>query len=415
MKRISTNMQSLDMRYHMRVQEWKMNQLQNKMASQKRITALRDDPIAASHSTRFQSALLRLKGYTKNVETLRGSIAVTEGYLNEAVDVLQRVREIAVRGAQGTLDASDMAILGDEVNHLLNELVTIGNARTHSGHSLFSGFKTGYEPFRVTRGLVSRDREEMIVSVDYVGDIGKNEVDISSHSTSVANIPGNHAFWAENQRIYANLDARDYRVQTNSTIRIDGMAIELHEGDNVHAIMSKINDSGAAVRAKLDPVGFSLILETTIPHQLWPEDVGDARVLQDLGIIREGDISPPLNIADTARVFGGSVFDMAMHLRDSLYQSDYTEIAGGGIRGVDDALNNLIHVRADIGAEDRRLEETFSRLTYEIPIFTNLNSQEVDIDITEAITNLKMLEYAHEAALATAGRVLRMSLLDYLG
>lgn len=415
MRRISTNMQSLDMRYHMRVREWKMNELQNKMASQSRIKDLRDDPIAASHSTRFQSAIERLGKYIKNVEALRGSIAITEGNLNGAVDVLQRIRELAIQGAQGTLHKDDMALLGDEVNHLLNELVTIGNARSRSGHTVFSGYKTGYEPFRITRGLVTRAREEMIVSVDYVGDIGRNEVDISPHSSSKVNLPGNYAFWAENQRIYATSDARDYKVQENSTISIDGIKVKLREGDNIYAIISKINDSGAAVRANLDPVGFSLILETTIPHQIWPEDIGGGTVLQDLGIIREGDNSPPLNIAHTAKVFGGSVFDMVMHLRDSLYKGDYSEIAGSGIRGIDDALNNLIHVRADLGAEDQRLDATYSRLTYEIPIFTDLNSRETDLDITEAITNLKMLEYAHEAALATAARVMRLSLLNYLG
>ena len=41
MKRISTNMPNMDMLYHMRIREWKMNELQNKMASQTRIKELR--------------------------------------------------------------------------------------------------------------------------------------------------------------------------------------------------------------------------------------------------------------------------------------------------------------------------------------------------------------------------------------
>ena len=43
-----------------------------------------------------------------------------------------------------------------------------------------------------------------------------------------------------------------------------------------------------------------------------------------------------------------------------------------------------------------------------------MNSREVDLDITEAITNLKMLEYVHQASLATASRIMQLSLLNYL-
>ena len=414
MKRISTDMPNFDMQYHLRIREWKMNEMQNKMASQSRIQNLRDDPLAASHSTRLQSVLFRMRRYTKNIETVRGSLAVTEGYLSEAVTVLQRIREIAIQGANGILQTDDMKLLGDEVNQLLNELVSIGNARTVNGNTIFSGFRNGYEPFRATRGIVSREREEVIVSVDYMGDIGRNRVEISANRYVETNIPGNRAFWAENQTIYSVIDARNYQVQQNAMMRMDGVDVHLKEGDNVYAIIDKINSSGAAVRARLDPVQSSLVLETTIPHQIWPEDVGDAHVLQDLGILSIGDRTPPLNIDSSAHEFGGSVFDMVIHLRDALYEGDFKEIGGAGIRGIDDALGQVVTVQSGLGAEDARLEETYSRLSHEIPVFLNLNSQEVDLDVTEAITNLKMLEFTHEAALATAARVMQLTLLNYL-
>ncbi len=412
MRRISTNMPTIDMQYYLRLREWRMNELQNKMASQSRIKELRDDPMAASRATRFQTSEARLRKYSRNIEMLRNNAAVTEGYLNEAADVLQRMREIAIQGATGTLQQSDMAILGDEVNQLLNELVTIGNARSADGKRLFSGYDTGHEPFRATWGLVSRDHPEMIVGVDYVGNIGRNQVEISPATDIAVNLPGNHAFWAEKQSVYSAVDATDYRVRENSHIRVDGIEIQLTEGDNVYAIIHKINSSGAAVRARLDPVQASLVLETTTAHELWLEDLGGTSVLQDLGVL--SDATPPLNSAESARVFGGSVFDMAIHLRDALYRGDSTEVNAGGIRGMDDALASIITSRAELGAKDARLAETYKRLTFEIPVFVNMNSQEVDLDISEAITNLKMLEYTHEAALSTAAKIMQLSLLNFL-
>jgi flagellar hook-associated protein 3 FlgL len=54
------------------------------------------------------------------------------------------------------------------------------------------------------------------------------------------------------------------------------------------------------------------------------------------------------------------------------------------------------------------------RLISEIPETVKMDAQEVDLDMAEAITNLKMLEYTHKAALQTAGRILQPTLLDFL-
>jgi flagellar hook-associated protein 3 FlgL len=255
---------------------------------------------------------------------------------------------------------------------------------------------------------------EVISRVDYVGDIGVNRAEISEGAEIGYKLPGNHAFWAERQQIYSSVDASAYRVQQDASIRLDGVEIGLKEGDNVHAIIAKINDSGAPLKARLDPVKNSLVLESTFAHQIWPEDMEGGTVLQDLGIVSVGTDSPPLNMADSASVFGGSVFDMIIHLRNSLYKGDIKSIGGSGLRGVDNAIESLTARLAEIGSRDARLEHTAQRLDYERPEYIRLVSTETDLDLAEAVTNLKMLEYTHKAALATAARVIQPTLLDFL-
>jgi len=225
-------------------------------------------------------------------------------------------------------------------------------------------------------------------------------------------LPGNQVFWAEKQQIFAAQDATGYRVQRNAAIRIDGVQIDLFQGDNVFAIIERINGSQAPVKARLDPVNNSLALEGTYPHQIWAEDVGE--VLQDLGVLSRGDGSPPLNSADSAAVYGGSVFDMMMHLRGSLYRGDQEAVGGSALRGIDDSIETLTAHLAEIGARDTRLEVAGKRLAWEKPEYTRLDSQERDLDLSQAITELKMLEYTHQATLATAARILRPTLLDFL-
>ncbi|HUV08051.1 MAG TPA: flagellar hook-associated protein 3, partial [Spirochaetia bacterium] len=400
--------------YHLRNREWKMNEMSNKLASQTRIKQLRDDPLAASRAVRFQSGAVRMERYNQNIAQVRNHLAYTEGYVREATDILQRVNEIAVQGANGVWDKSQLSYMAQEVDQLLNELVQIGNAKSEVGDALFSGFKLQSDAFRVSMGRVPGAAGELVTSVDYIGDIGQNLVEISEDAVSPLNIPGNHVFWAENQQIYSTLEASQYRVQKDSAIRIDGAEIRLNAGDNIYAIISKINDSPAPVRAKLDPVNNSLVMETALPHQIWPQDVGDGQVLQDLGIVSRVDRYPPFNRAETARVYGGSIFDVVMYVRDRLLDGDYEAIGGAALRGLQEAVHNMSSVLAEIGAQDTRLNITAERLNFEIPEVQRMNSEEVDIDVADAITDLKMLEYAHKVALSTTARIVKPTLLDFL-
>ena len=414
MKRISTNMPNNDMQYYMRLREWKMNQVQNQIADQTRIKELRDDPVAAAHSVRYSSHIVRLNRFAKNIQSVQDSGRIAEGYLQESLSLMQRIREIAVTGAQGTFTNQEKGYMAEEVDQLLQEFIELANAQSGNGTMLFSGDNVFAKPYRISMGHVTGSPGEVITSVDYVGTVKKNLVEISEGSFIESNFPGNMIFWAEQQQLISDRDASAYQVLEDSSIRIDGKEIPLKAGDTVHAIIAKINYSGAAVKAKMDPVQNSLVLQTTIPHQLWIEDGVNGTVFKDLGVLSSVGSLAPNNISPDARLSGGSTFDMIIHLRDALYRGDTIDIGGSGLRGIDSAMNNLLTSLAELGAKDKRLETVGERVAYEIPEMIQRNSKEVDLDLSEAITELKMLEYSHKAALQTAGRILQPTLLDFL-
>ncbi len=404
-----------NMQYHMRIREFKMNEMQNKIGEQTRIKELRDDPIAAAHSTRYQSMLNRMKQFQKNVEYIQGEYAAAETHMKESVDILQRIRELSVQGSHGTFTKDDLRMMGEEVNQLLNQLVEVANAKSQDGTTLFAGDRIKTPAFRAIEGYVPGANGDVITQVEYQGTIAEGKAEITDGLYMPLKFPGNQVFWAENQQIYSNTEASGYIAQTDASILIDGVEIRIRAGDNVYAVMSKINDSNAPVRARLDPVKNSLVLETTTPHQLMLEDGPTGTVLQDLGILQGGEGGrPPKNIADSARVFGGSIFDMVMSVRDAMFKGDHVQIGGAGIKGIDMALDNLLGSVADLGAKDARLDYTYKRLITEIPDVTARNSKETDLDLADAITELKMLEYTHKASLQTAGRILPPTLLDFL-
>ncbi|MFW5683667.1 MAG: flagellar hook-associated protein 3 [Spirochaetota bacterium] len=305
MQRISTNMPNDDMQYYARQREARLLNTQNQIASQNRIQELRDDPAAAAHATRHQSYLYRLKRYSENIEMAQLRHRESETYMQEAVGILQRARELAIQGAHGTYTQQDQQAMAGEINQLLNQLVEVANAKGGDGAMLFAGDRTKTTPFRVIEGRVEGFGEPVVSQVQYLGTINENRTEIADGSYIPLNFAGNEVFWAENQQVFSSVDATSYVVQQDTAIHVDGEEIRLRAGDNISAIIARINESGAPARARLDPVQNSLVIESTTPHQLWLDDGADGEVLADLGILNGRGNAPPQNLASSARVFGG--------------------------------------------------------------------------------------------------------------
>jgi len=147
---------------------------------------------------------------------------------------------------------------------------------------------------------------------------------------------------------------------------------------------------------------------------LWLEDAQGGSVLRDLGILSDIPGRPPANLASSARVFGGSMFDMLISLRDQLSAGQTLDVGGRGVAGISTALDNILGRLGTLGSLDERLQLAFQRTETDIPIITARYSNEMDVDMAQAITELKMLEYSHRAALGAAARVIQPTLLDFL-
>ncbi|MDR2079321.1 MAG: flagellar hook-associated protein 3, partial [Treponema sp.] len=387
---------------------------------QSRIHELRDDPLAASHAVRYESYLARLERFEKNTLHAREHYNITDTYLQQANSVLQRIREISVAGAHGTYAPEDLKYMAVEVNELLKELAAVSNAVGPDGRQLFAGDKAFTEPFRLVEGTIQGGPESMVVRVEYRGSGPARNTEISDGTYSELDMGGGEVFWAEKMQIFSTLDASGYRAEEDGAFYIDGEEIRVNTGDTLHAIVAKINESAAPVKAYVDPETKGLALEGTNPHLIRLEDrrasngQPASHVLQDLGIVvPNGDPSAP-NWHPEARVSGSSVFDMVIRLRDALYRGDQEYIGSQGIGGMDLALSNLQSHIAEMGSRQERVTMTWQRINDEIPGVTAALDREAGLNLADAATDLGMMEFAHRAALQTAAKIIPPTLLDFL-
>lgn len=84
------------------------------------------------------------------------------------------------------------------------------------------------------------------------------------------------------------------------------------------------------------------------------------------------------------------------------------------IKEIDGHLNQLLAVRADIGARGTRLELISARIAENAVTFTRLLSDSQDADMSEVIMKLKNAENVYKSALSVGGRIIQPSLLDFL-
>ena len=286
MQRISSQMNNNNTQSSLRLQESRLNRANNQIGSQHRIQSLRDDPIAAGHLVRYQSYLGRVNQFEKNALTLSDQFSLREGYMTDSLDIMHRVRELAVTGANGVYNKEDLNNMATEVDELLKALVQNANAVSSDGNSIFAGTNTKATAFDIEMGNVEGSGVPLIQNVRYNGNIDINKVEVDEGKYLDNDNAGVKTFWAENQQVFGARDGSQWQASEDNVISVDGVKINIKQGDNLYAVVAKINDSGAAVKASVDPVRNALNFETTDARQLWLQDVNGS-TLQELGVIKD--------------------------------------------------------------------------------------------------------------------------------
>ncbi|MEN8907333.1 MAG: flagellin, partial [Clostridiales bacterium] len=109
----------------------------------------------------------------------------------------------------------------------------------------------------------------------------------------------------------------------------------------------------------------------------------------------------------------GSLIVCMNDLIEALDDGD-NELVGEMLGVIDDEMNNILRVRADVGARQNRLELTSNRLENDNINFTRLMSLNEDVDMAETIMMLKNEENVYNASLSGGAKIIMPTLVDFL-
>jgi len=136
---INTNIASLNAQRQLSSTGQDLDRATERLASGQRINSAKDDAAGLAISNRFTSQIRGLDQAVRNANDGISLIQTAEGALQEATNILQRQRELAIQSANGIFTDSDRQTLDAEVQQLKTELDRIANETTFNGKALLDG------------------------------------------------------------------------------------------------------------------------------------------------------------------------------------------------------------------------------------------------------------------------------------
>jgi flagellin len=134
--RINTNIMAMNTHRTMQMTDLALSKSLEKLSSGLRINRASDDAAGLSISENLRGQVRGLAQAERNAQDGISLINTAEGALNEIHSILQRMRELSVQAANGTLTSSDRASVDTEVQALLSEIDNITSYTKFNGMSL---------------------------------------------------------------------------------------------------------------------------------------------------------------------------------------------------------------------------------------------------------------------------------------
>jgi flagellar hook-associated protein 3 FlgL len=125
----------------------RMEKVQQQLSTGKMINKPSDDPVGLSYSMRFRSELTANEQYQRNLDSAVSWLDMSDTTVGQSVNILQRARELAVQGANGTNPKEALEGIAAEIDELFEQFREVANTR-FNGKFIFNGQRTDQAPYQ---------------------------------------------------------------------------------------------------------------------------------------------------------------------------------------------------------------------------------------------------------------------------
>ncbi len=136
---INHNLSALFAENRLNITNQNLSSDMEKLSSGYRINRAGDDASGLAVSEKMRAQIGGLQQASRNASNGISFIQVSEGYLQESQDILQRLRELAVEAANGIYTTEDRMQIQVEVSQLVDEVNRIASQAQFNGLNMLTG------------------------------------------------------------------------------------------------------------------------------------------------------------------------------------------------------------------------------------------------------------------------------------
>lgn len=414
-----------------------------KLSSGYKINRAKDNPSGYAMSRKMHAQLEGLMQARDNSDTGVNIIKAVDGALSEIHDMLQRMNELAIKGANGTLSDGDRELVDEEMQKLKEEVQRISETFEFNGQKLLDGsFQlkgyvkgnlnvkvAGYDE-RVTTGDYVFDLkdfknttltdgvtgavkdfvlydEDGNLNAEDVYDLFKKKIEVPADPTNETKAAVPDPSGIQEGLGYTDPDTGDWvplPEDWSKTVEIDNpnakaiavSRVELDENGNVTGTLESIDDvyitdaSGTVLTLK-GPGGFEVKLDVAkefadAPEELKVNLTGLGAMTIQVGANEGQEIS--------VEIPNVGIKGLGIDVINTATKEDSLE----AITRVSTAINRLSGIRSKLGAYQNRLEAVVETNEINHENMTAAYSSILDTDMSEEYTKYSTYQILSQAS-----------------
>ena len=341
-----------------------------RLSSGYKINHAKDNAAGLAMSRRMNAQLRGLDVAGENVNDGISIVEIADGAMSEVHDMLQRMNELAVKAANGTLEDNDRKMIDEEVQALKDEIERVGSTTQFNGKNLLDGSfdLKGYS-------------DNQAVSVDYYTEnIAYGEYSVAT-ITPVYDEEGNLTLGSDGvpgTKVEGLFDPDGNPVKIEkTTVAYDEITVTAKGGFELKFTLNK--DYMEPADPPTDPVTYK-------PFGVNLNLTGIGSMTLQVGANEDQTLElriPPI----TEKNLGLSHTDV-LTMENSEKAID--EIA--------EAITFVSHIRGSLGAYQNRLEHTTTSLDISSENLTSAYSRIMDTDMATEMTKYSSYQVISQAA-----------------
>jgi flagellin len=367
-----------------------MSQAMERLSTGQRINSASDDAAGLAISSRMTSQVNGLNMAVRNANDAISMITTADGAYVEATAMMQRMRELAVQSASGTMSSTDRTALNTEYQALNDQILEIAGNTEWNGTKILDDTPgtTGSVSFHVGANA------SQTVATDF-GSLGTNTYTASAGSVTAQ----------------TSTDEMTVTITVAGGTLVDGDQISMKISDTSdttdgHWVKFELASGDAAKIAAGTAPTFSITHETTGTNYTATKATDDFFGTGDDLLIAAGGSAHTFKITGQLTSGGGTFTVSDIHITRGtsagIIATDVTAVdhANAAIAALDTAITAMNTQRATFGAAINRLEYASDNLSNVSQNTAASRSRVLDADYASETTELARTQIIQQAATA---------------